>query len=107
MVVVDQSLRIGNAPGRLIPEPDYTRETAPRARGGKKILDQKLHACTVFLSGGTPMRKNEHIRDQLIQVFSEKQADVLTHVVTEAYDKLARSQGVWVIRKGRLLSQAS
>lgn len=53
------------------------------------------------------MRKNKHIRDQLIQVFSEKQADVLTHVVTEAYDKLARSQGVWVIRKGRLLSQAS
>ena len=44
------------------------------------------------------MRKNEYIRDQLIQVFSEKQADVLTHVVTEAYDKLVTKSDLHELR---------
>ena len=44
------------------------------------------------------MRKNKHIRDQLIQVFSEKQADVLTHVVTEAYDKLVTKSDLHELR---------
>ena len=44
------------------------------------------------------MRKNKHIRDQLIQVFSEKQADVLTHVVTEAYDKLVTRSDLHELR---------